>query len=49
METTLLLFSYKITPEFVISKFVIAEFVIIFHTEFIVTFMLILVKMLSLP
>lgn len=49
METTTMLFSYKITPEFVIATFVIAELVIIFPTEFVAMFMLILVQKLSLP
>jgi len=44
-----MLFSYKITSEFVIAKFVIAKLVKIFPTEFVAMFMLILVQKLSLP
>jgi hypothetical protein len=43
-----MLFSYKITPEFVIAIFVIPELVIISPAEFVAMFMLILVQKLSL-
>lgn len=45
-----MLFSYKITPEFVISTFLIAELVtILFPTEFVAMFMFILFQKLRLP
>jgi hypothetical protein len=40
-----MLFSYKVTPEFVLGIFVIVELVIIFSTEFVDLFMFILVQM----